>query len=63
MDAYNEHSGVLHLPLEKFGIQAVEEYTIEELLSGKTFTQKGKELSITLSNEDPAWIFTLHKKY
>ena len=63
MDAYNEHSGVLHLPLEKFGIHADKEYTIEELLSEKTFTHKGKELSITLPNEDPAWIFILHKKY
>ncbi len=63
MDAYNEHSSVLHLPLEKFGIHADEEYTIEELLSEKTFTHKGKELSITLQNEDPAWIFMLHKKY
>jgi len=42
MDAYNEHSGVLHLPLEKFGIQAVEEYTIEELLSGKPLHKKVK---------------------
>ena len=63
MDAYNEHQSVLQLPIEKFGIHEDEEYSIEELLSGKTFTHKGKELSITLSNEDPAWIFILHKKY
>ncbi len=62
MDAYNRHSGTLNLPIEKFGIDEDEEYTIEELLSGKTFTQKGRELSVILPNEDPAWIFTLHKK-
>ena len=63
MDAYNEHSAVLQLPLEKFDIRDDEEYSIEELLSEKTFTHKGKELSITLPNEDPAWIFIIHKKY
>ena len=51
------------MPLERLGIHSNEEYTIEELLSEKSFTHKGKELSITLPNEDPAWIFTLHKKY
>ncbi|MBN2018590.1 MAG: DUF3416 domain-containing protein [Candidatus Cloacimonetes bacterium] len=62
MDAYNEHQSVIQIPLEKFGIPYDEEYTVEELLSGKSFTHKGREISITLSNEDPAWIFTLYKK-
>ncbi|HEX37930.1 MAG TPA: DUF3416 domain-containing protein [Candidatus Cloacimonetes bacterium] len=62
MDAYNEHQSIVQLPLEKFELDQHEEYTITELLSENSFIHKGKELTITLSHEDPAWIFVLKKK-
>ena len=62
MDAYNEHQSIVQLPLEKFELDQHEEYTITDLLSENSFIHKGKELTITLSHEDPAWIFVLKKK-
>ncbi len=62
LDPFAAHAGRVTVPVEAFGLASDESYPLRELITGKTWTWKGRENTVHLDpRENPAVILRLEK--
>jgi len=59
LDPYQPHSTTLTLPLERYGLAGRETVEVEERLTGTRALWTGERISITLTPEQPAAVWTV----
>jgi len=62
LDPHRKQNSFVDVPIEQFGYIGGDEYRVQDLLSGATYTWRGRRNYVELDpNIQPAHIFLVHR--